>query len=78
MSRGMVTSISTSNIMHTGESIAGILYFFAYGRILLNIIFFSFWETKARYAFGVTPVLLFLAFYSAAEIAAAVKEKLTK
>ena len=46
--------------------------------LLGNIIFFSFWETKARYAFGVTPVLLFLAFYSAVEIAAAVKEKLAK
>ena len=29
-----------------------------------NIIFFSFWETKARYAFGITPILLFLTIYS--------------
>lgn len=29
-----------------------------------NIIFFSFWETKARYAFGITPVLLILSVYS--------------
>lgn len=34
-----------------------------------NIIFFSFWETKARYAFGVTPVLLLLAIYTLNELA---------
>ena len=37
--------------------------------LLGNIIFFSFWETKARYAFGITPVLIFLAVYSLKEIA---------
>ena len=34
-----------------------------------NIIFFSFWETKARYAFGITPVLIFLTVYSLKEFA---------
>ena len=37
--------------------------------LLGNIIFFSFWETKARYAFGIIPVLIFLAVYSLKEIA---------
>ena len=36
--------------------------------LLGNIIFFSFWETKARYAFGITPVLIFLTIYTISEI----------
>ena len=44
--------------------------------MLGSIIFFSFWETKARYAFGLTPVLLFLAVYSINCIAEYIKEKI--
>ena len=44
--------------------------------MLGNILFFSFWETKARYAFGITPVLLFLAVYSAGSIAEYIQCKL--
>ena len=42
-----------------------------------NIIFFSFWETKARYAFGITPVLLFLTVYSLKEIAEFAAKKIS-
>lgn len=40
-----------------------------------NIIFFSFWETKARYAFGITPVLIFLTIYCLCEAAKFAAEK---
>lgn len=46
--------------------------------LLGSIIFFSLWETKARYAFGITPVLLFLAVYTLDSIAVYIKEKTEK
>ncbi|MBQ3008878.1 MAG: hypothetical protein IJD80_04735, partial [Oscillospiraceae bacterium] len=33
-----------------------------------NILFLSFWETKARYALGATPVILFITAYSVLRI----------
>ena len=44
--------------------------------LLGSILFFSFWETKARYAFGITPVLLLLAVCGAAHIAGYAGSKL--
>jgi len=46
--------------------------------LLGSIIFFSFWETKARYAFGITPVLLFLAVYTVNAFAEQLCKKLKK
>lgn len=46
--------------------------------MLGNIIFYSFWETKARYAFGITPLLLFLCIFTLYELAKAADKKLFK
>lgn len=40
-----------------------------------NFIFFSFWETKARYAFGITPVLVYLSLFTIVKIAVFISEK---
>ncbi len=44
--------------------------------VLGNIIFFSFWETKARYAFAITPALLILAAAALYSICCFVRDKL--
>jgi len=46
--------------------------------LLGNIIFFSFWETKARYAFGITPILLILCIYTLYETAKFAERKTNK
>ena len=44
----------------------------------LYYLFFSFWETKARYAFGITPILLFMTAYSLYETGQFAKSKLCR
>ena len=46
--------------------------------MLGNVLFYSFWETKARYAFGITPLLLFLCIYTLYELAKTADKKLFK
>ena len=55
-------------------NIATLLHIALFG----NILFFSFWETKSRYAFGITPILLFMTAYSLFEIGQFAKEKLCR